>query len=210
MHLKRYIFILIDLSSKLLKNTSSSIRDFFIKYSTIGYFIRKKVYYGTGIQLHGYSTFQIGKAAQVQIGNNFKCHGAKCGIEPGLPTLIKVADGATLSIGNNTGISNTSIHCYQEVTIGNYVNIGGGVKIFDTDFHSLDWQDRHYRDKDIANKKTSPIHIGNYVFIGTRSIICKGITIGDRSIIAAGSVVVKDIPSDEVWGGNPAIFIKHI
>lgn len=169
--MKRYIFILFDILSKLLYKSTNIIRNFYLKYSSVGYFIRKKVYYGTGIQLHGYSTFQIGKAAQVQIGNNFKCHGAKCGIEPGLPTLIKVADGATLSIENNTGISNTSIHCYQELTIGNYENIGGGVKLFDSDFHSLDWRDRHYRDKDIANKKTSPIHIGNYVFIGTLSII---------------------------------------
>lgn len=116
--MKLYIFILFDILSKLLYKSTNIIRNFYLKYSSVGYFIRKKVYYGTGIQLHGYSTFQIGKAAQVQIGNN--------------------------------------------------------------------------------------------VFIGTRSIICKGITIGDRSIIAAGSVGVKDIPADEVWGGNPAKFIKHI
>lgn len=208
--MKRYIFILFDILSKLLYKSTNIIRNFYLKYSAVGYFIRKKVSYGTGFQLHGYSIFLIGKTTQVKIGTNFKCHGEGCGIEPGLPTLIKVADNATLTIGNDTGISNTSIHCYQEVTIGNYVKIGGGVKLFDTDFHSLDWRDRYDRKKDIANKKTAPIHIGNHVFIGARSIICKGVTIGDHSIIAAGSVVVKDIPADEVWGGNPAKFIKHI
>lgn len=48
------------------------------------------------------------------------------------------------------------------------------------------------------------------VFIGCRSIILKGVTIGARSIIAAGSVVTKDVPADEIWGGNPAQFIKKI
>lgn len=47
-------------------------------------------------------------------------------------------------------------------------------------------------------------------FIGARSIICKGVTIGDHAMIAAGSVVVGDVPANEVWGGNPAKFIKNI
>ncbi len=84
------------------------------------------------------------------------------------------------------------------------------MKIFDSNFHSLDWHDRNDRAKDIANRKTAPVHIGDYVFIGTRSIICKGVTIGNHSIIAAGSVIVKDIPSDEVWGGKPARFIRKV
>ena len=50
----------------------------------------------------------------------------------------------------------------------------------------------------------------NHVFIGTRGIINKGVSIGEGAIIAAGSVVVKDIPSWEVWGGNPARFIKKL
>lgn len=45
---------------------------------------------------------------------------------------------------------------------------------------------------------------------GFMTIICKGITIGDHAMIAAGSVVVTDVPADEVWGGNPAKFIKKI
>lgn len=62
----------------------------------------------------------------------------------------------------------------------------------------------------ISVNKGAKLIIGDYVFIGTRSIICKGVTIGNHSIIAAGSVIVKDIPSDEVWGGNPARFIRKV
>lgn len=54
------------------------------------------------------------------------------------------------------------------------------------------------------------VKIGNNVFIGAHSVICKPVTIGDDVIIAANSVVTKDIPSGEVWGGVPAKFIKKI
>ena len=52
------------------------------------------------------------------------------------------------------------------------------------------------------------VHIGDGAFIGVGSIICKDVTIGKNAIVAAGSVVTKDIPDDEIWGGNPAKFIK--
>ena len=81
--------------------------------------------------------------------------------------------------------------------------------IIDTDFHSLDWRDR--RDgTDIFKKKNRSIHIGNDVFIGAKSIILKGVAIGDKSIIGAGSIVSRNVPSGEIWAGNPAVFIKKI
>ena len=56
--------------------------------------------------------------------------------------------------------------------------------------------------------KSRPVVIGDNVFIGMDSIILKGVTVGNGAIIAAGSVVSKDIPENEIWGGNPARFIK--
>ena len=52
------------------------------------------------------------------------------------------------------------------------------------------------------------VKIGNKVFMGAHSIICQPLTIGDGAIIAAGSVLTKDVPAYEVWGGVPAKFIK--
>lgn len=52
------------------------------------------------------------------------------------------------------------------------------------------------------------VNIGSWVFVGAHSIICNSVTIGDRAVIAAGSVVTKDIPPGEIWGGVPAKFIK--
>lgn len=145
-----------------------------------------------------------------RIGDSFICNSSKhfC-IDNGFST-INVRQGAELTIGNYCGISNTILHCYNYIKIGNYVNIGAGTIIFDTNFHSTYWQDRTDRSIDIQNAKTAPIYIGDYVFIGARCIIGKGITIGDKSIVAAGSVVTRDIPTGEIWGGNPAKFIKKI
>ena len=58
------------------------------------------------------------------------------------------------------------------------------------------------------NAKTAPIHIKKFAFIGGSCIILKRVTIGENAVVAAGSVVTKDIPDNEVWGGNPAKFIK--
>ena len=59
-------------------------------------------------------------------------------------------------------------------------------------------------------KVKSPVIIEDNVFIGARSIILKGVTIGRNSIVGAGSVVTKSIPSNQIWGGNPAKFIRNI
>lgn len=57
--------------------------------------------------------------------------------------------------------------------------------------------------------KFGKISIGNNTFIGTRSILLPGVTVGNNSVVAAGSVVSKSIPDNEVWGGVPAHFIKR-
>lgn len=125
--------------------------------------------------------------------------------------LIEVEANAKLIIGKNSGMSGGMIYCAESIIIGEYVNIGGGTKIYDTNFHSLNWKDRRFPlSLDRQNTKTAPVIIDDDVFIGANCIIGKGVHIGEHSIIAAGSVVVKDIPSNEVWGGNPAQFIKRI
>ena len=120
--------------------------------------------------------------------------------------VISVKPGAELQIGDRVGISNAAIVCHEKITIGDRTIIGGGTKIYDSNFHSIDYRERG----DYAHETviTKPISIGEDVFIGAHSIILKGVTIGDRSIVAAGSVVTKDIPDDEVWGGNPAKRIR--
>lgn len=141
----------------------------------------------------------------VQIGKAFVCRTTPDGY-----SKIVVQKGANLIIGNNSGITNTIIQCFNSIYIGDNVKIGNGTTIFDTNFHSLDWNIRMNNCEDVKMALTAPVRIENDAFIGTRCIICKGVTIGEKSIIAAGSVVVKDVPAGEMWGGNPAKYIKKI
>ena len=62
----------------------------------------------------------------------------------------------------------------------------------------------------MANKKVAPVVIKHDAFIGAGSIILPGVTIGANSIVGAGSVVTKNIPDNQIWGGNPAKYIKDV
>lgn len=116
--------------------------------------------------------------------------------------LFAVGKNGYLKIKSNVAMSNVQIHCYNEITIEENVMIGGGVIIFDTDFHSLS--------SSLKETKTRPILIKKNAFIGGYSMILKGVTVGNNSIIAAGSVVTKDVPPHQLWGGNPAKYIKQL
>ncbi|SDJ24515.1 Acetyltransferase (isoleucine patch superfamily) [Lachnospiraceae bacterium G41] len=121
---------------------------------------------------------------------------------------IYIKRNALVEIGEKTGLSNCALYAAQSIKIGRRVKLGGSVKIYDTDFHSIDWKER-IDEKDFV-AKTAPVTIGDDVFIGANSIILKGVSIGDRSVIGAGSVVTTSIPSDEIWAGVPAKFIRSL
>ena len=122
-------------------------------------------------------------------------------------SMIHVGSKGELFMGDNSGANGALIFCEEKISIGNNVNIGGGTRIYDTDFHPLDWQKRRVSND---GTKTAPVVIEDDVFIGTGCIIGKGRHIGARSIIAAGSVVVKDIPADCIAGGNPCKVLKNL
>jgi acetyltransferase-like isoleucine patch superfamily enzyme len=121
---------------------------------------------------------------------------------------IIVKPHASLTVGKNFRMSNSAIYCAHSITIGDNVMVGGSCKIWDSDFHPIDPVVRLATPNE--NFKTAPIHISNNVFIGGFSIILKGVTIGENSVIGAGSVVSGNIPSNEIWAGNPARFIKKL
>lgn len=173
------------------------------------YVLRKsKVSFHPSIKFYGETLLSL--SGQVSIGKNFISRsGIRNCINSGKSKIVVKSSGE-LTIGDNSGMSNTCIHCSEKIEIGDNVNIGSGTQIFDTDFHSTSWQDRLDRQTDVLHAKTAPVSIGDCVFIGANCIITKGVDIGARSIIAAGSVVVKNVPSDELWGGNPAMFIRRI
>ncbi|MCB5228744.1 MAG: acyltransferase [Candidatus Cloacimonetes bacterium] len=161
---------------------------------------------GKGASING--SLWIRNYGKIRIGNGFRCNSGKHHNPIGGDTVCRlvVYQNGILSIGANTGISNSTIVCQESVTIGRGVLIGGGCRIWDTDFHSTQ-VDARLSSRD-ASVKTVPVIIGDQAFIGGGSFILKGVKIGANSIVAAGSVVTKSIPDNEIWGGNPAVFIR--
>lgn len=105
-------------------------------------------------------------------------------------------------------MTTTCIAAWEKVTIEDNVLVGGDCKIYDTDFHPIKFAPRIQYDR--SQIKCAPITICEGAWIGAHSIILKGVTIGKRSVVGAGSVVTHDIPDDEVWAGNPARFIRKL
>lgn len=178
----------------------------FINYIILLYY---KVDYKHGLRINGILQI-LGEKKKIIIGDDVIINSGNKIIPIGFPGKTTFWSlGGKISIGNGCGISNSTFCSMENITIGNHVLLGGGVKIYDTDFHSQNYIIRRDLHND-NNRKSKKIVIGNDVFIGAGAIILKGSNIGNKSIIGAGSAVTGTIPPNEVWGGNPARFIKRI
>lgn len=159
-------------------------------------------------EIHG--RIFIRNTGEIQMGRNVTIRSSHESnpIGGGNFTSLVVRRGGRLVIGDRVGISNTAIYCIQNIEIGDGAMIGSGCRIWDTDFHSLDPAKRVLDpDPDI---RSAPVQIGRNAFIGSGSVILKGVSIGEASVVGAGSVVTKCIPDGEIWAGNPARFIRSI
>lgn len=151
------------------------------------------------------------KGGHIRIGKNFSCFNKVTSNSIGLiqPCIFDVLeDNSYIRIGNNVGISGSTLNATISITIEDNVNIGSGCIITDTDSHPLDYIHRIRNDKEFT--KSAPVIIKEGAFIGARCIVLKGVTIGCHSIVGAGSVVSKSIPDNCIACGNPARVIKVI
>lgn len=191
------------------------LKKLIIKYFIILNLFKLKIHritFGSHTRIRGSFKLNLEKGGKLKIGDNFSLASGLM-INPlgrNLKSMFCVENKAQLIIGDNVGMSNVSLWSKKSIIIGNNVKIGAGVIIMDSDMHSLDHILRREYTTDFMNAKSSEIIIKDDVFIGVNSIITKGVTIGERSIIAAGSVVAKSVPNDEIWGGNPAKFLKTL
>lgn len=128
--------------------------------------------------------------------------GDRCGVWVNIEKNVSFGDG--LTIGNGSGIGANSI-IPSHVTIGNNVMMGQDVLMF-TQNHRTDRLDIVMGGQGMTPHK--PISIGNDVWIGARVTILPGVHVGNGCVVGAGAVVTKDIPDFEIWGGNPAHFLK--
>lgn len=114
--------------------------------------------------------------------------------------------GGSINIGNNCGISGSTIYSMKKINIGNNVLIGANCKVIDNDFHPLSALKRqHQKPEDI---KCRPIIIGDDCFIGMNSIILKGTVLGKNCVVGAGSVVSGTWPDNSIIAGNPAKLVR--
>ena len=97
----------------------------------------------------------------------------------------------------------------KSLRIGNHCLIAGEVIIRDYDGHPVDYSERRNR-RPISEHQIDPVVIEDDAWVGYRATILKGTTVGARSIVAAESVVTRDVPPDCVVGGNPAKIIKTL
>lgn len=134
---------------------------------------------------------------------------------------LSIFPGGKIEIGEDCYVGEGSrLWSATSMKIGNRVFISHNVNIHDTNSHSLDSAIRYSHFQEIMSKGhpstddfdiiTQPVSIQNDVWIGFNSTILKGVTIGRNSIVAACSVVTKDIPEYVVVAGNPAKIVKEL
>lgn len=161
-------------------------------------FITKGKLIWTGIpRLHPAAHISMRKGATIELKN--RSH-----FDRG--TLLRVTKGAKFTLGENSGFNSYCvITCRDRIEIGNNVIIGPFVTFHD---HDHDYREGGlYKD---SGYKTAPIIIEDNVWIGGNVVILKGVRIGSGSVIAAGTVVTKDVPSNSVIMNNHNIKIKPI
>ncbi|MBL4827623.1 MAG: acyltransferase, partial [Spongiibacteraceae bacterium] len=137
----------------------------------------------------------IGQCVTIVAEPDHRVKIAVWGREPELGK-ITIGDYVLLSPGCRISAS-------DEIIIGNSVMVANGVYITDSDWHGI-------YDRTARTTAVTPVHIGDNVWLGDRSTVLKGVTIGENTIVAAGAVVSKNMPANVVLAGNPAKVVKHL
>jgi acetyltransferase-like isoleucine patch superfamily enzyme len=149
-----------------------------------------------------------GTPKQIRLGERTICRGI----------LLCDSGLGSIEIGNLVYIGDDVIISTRErIRIGSRTMVAHGVQIFDNDSHPIDARDRHADYLNLIEGRlrthfipSAPVDIGEDCWLGANSIVLKGVTIGDRSVVAAGSVVTADIGDDCVAAGNPARIVSSL
>jgi len=162
-----------------------AIRSVFLKNWT-NYYRKRLQYAGAHLLVTGKITV-IGK---VSVGNDVM-------LEP--ETRLIAIDNGTINVGNHVYLAAATLLSTVNIELGDYVIMSPNSEIIDHDGYGSDG-------KPVIER---PVKIGNHVWIGIKATILKGVTIGNNSIVGAGSVVTKDVEPNTVVAGNPARKIRN-
>ncbi len=171
----------------------------------------------TGLRALPGSRFRLGKGSSVSISGAFVL-GANGLLRGGRTSIVRVDEGASLEvkdaalyygadvvlfprsrlrIGSTYINSDCKIRCHESITIGDGCAISHDFTVMDSNAHILD-----------GSKGTAPVVVEDHVWIGTRVMVLSGVTVGEGAVIAAGSVVTRDVPARSLVGGVPAKVIR--
>ena len=151
------------------------------------------------VVIRGKGTVSFGSNVRFGVINSPLFYNTYAYIEP-RQSESKISFGNDITINNNF-----SVVSEKSVTLKNNVLIGYNCKISDSNFHDLNSKRRLQQDPD-----SQDVVIGNNVFLGNDVTVLKGVTIGDNSVVAAGSIVTKSFPENVIIGGVPAKIIRDL
>ena len=170
------------------------IREPYVRYrcARVG---KRLVLEGASPQIFGSGVIELGDDVHI---------GAPCTWD----LAYSIAGRPRLIVGNHVSINYRNLMSIaKSITIGDYTMIAGGVSLFDNISHPVSPASR-LAHQPISAEDAAPIVIGKNCWIGLNSIILRGVTIGDNSIVAAGAVVTKSVPPNTIVAGNPAVPVK--
>jgi len=198
----------------------NKIRLLFMKFFNKMYLIlskSKKLFYkliyqitlklGNNVNIDYGSKIQI-IAGNVVIGDGTNLRSRKCGYHTGMPypcTLFVDKKDAKILVGSNTNLNGCYIHSQKSISIGSNCLIASGVNIVDSNGHITNSSNRK-----IGRDIPKEITIGNNVWIAVNATILKGTSIGENSIVGAGSIVKGEYPPNSLIIGNPAKLVKKL
>lgn len=153
-----------------------------------------------------YTSFHPSSKVKIGRGCTFRSSFSSNSIGLKQKCFLSTGKNAKLEIGDDCGLSGTVINAENLVKVGNRVFFGANVTVSDSDRHPLNAKARFANEAGV-NK---PVIIEDDVWLGMNVVVMKGVRIGQGAVVAANSVVLKDIPSNVVAAGIPAIKVKDI
>ncbi len=176
--------------------------------------IPPNVRYGAGFYCETAQIFRKMRSREpgaVVLGDYVSCY-AGCS--------FAIGEKGRASVGDFTLMNGALVMAEELIEIGSYCLISWNVGIADSDFHPIDPAQRredalalapYLKDRPPRPPiRTAPVRIADNVWIGMNAVILKGVSIGENSVVAAGSVVSKSVAANTVVAGNPAIVVKQL